>query len=208
MEPYRVALSSDFTKEDGTPTFPSFDLSPLTDNPKVEKIWVDAVDGVIPASALDECDALILLMPKVTRQSIPQNGRLKAVARFGVGYDTVDVDACTDGGVAVVITPDGVRRPVAVSIITYILALSQKLLIKDRICRQGPDGWAKRADHMGTGLVGKTFGQLGIGNIGAEAFRMAAPFGMRLIAHDPWCRRRPGRSPAGADCPLARRRRS
>ena len=76
----------------------------------------------------------------------------------------------------------------AVSILTYILALTQKLLIKDRLCRQGPDGWAKRSDHMGEGLVGKTLGQLGMGNIGAEVFRLAAPFGMSFLAHDPYAR--------------------
>ena len=69
---------------------------------------------------------------------------------------------------------------------TCMLALTQKLLIKDRLCRQGPDGWAKRSDHMGEGLVGKTLGQLGMGNIGAEVFRLAAPFGMRFLAHDPY----------------------
>ena len=186
MEPFRVAVSSDFRKDDGTPTFPSFDLSPLTGNPKAEMVWVDAVDGVIPATGLENCDALILLMPRVTAESIPSGGRLKAVARFGVGYDNVDVEACTKNNIAVIITPDGVRRPVAVSIITYILALSQKLMHKDRICREGPSGWARRADYMGEGLIGKTFGQLGMGNIGAEAFRMAAPFGMQFIAYDPF----------------------
>ena len=186
MEKFRVALSGDFKKEDGSPTFPSFDLAPLTENPKVETVWVDAVDGMIPASSLQDCDALVLLIPKVTADSIPDGGRLKAVARFGVGYDNVDVEACSNNSIAVIITPDGVRRPVAVSIITYVLALSQKLRQKDRICREGPDGWAKRADFMGEGLIGKTFGQLGMGNIGAEAFRMAAPFGMNFIAHDPY----------------------
>ena len=43
------------------------------------------------------------------------------VARFGVGYDTVDVPACSDNGIALVITPNGVRRPVAVAIIALIL---------------------------------------------------------------------------------------
>ncbi len=186
MDTFRVALSTDFRKADGSPTFPSFDLAPLKDNPNVELVWVDDVDGVIPVSALTGCDALILLMPKVTADSIPGDGRLAAVARFGVGYDNVDVTACTENAIAAIITPDGVRRPVAVSIITYVLALSQKLFVKDRICREGPSGWAKRADYMGEGLVGKTFGQLGMGNIGAEVFRMAAPFGMRLIAHDPY----------------------
>jgi D-3-phosphoglycerate dehydrogenase len=108
------------------------------------------------------------------------------VARFGVGYDTVDVEACTRAGIALVITPDGVRRPVAVSIVTLMLALTGKLMIKDRLTRQGAAGFAKRSEHMGVGLVGRTIGSLGIGNIGAELFRLLKPFDMRFIAHDPF----------------------
>jgi phosphoglycerate dehydrogenase-like enzyme len=186
MERFRVALSSDFRKADGTPTFPSFDLAPLTDDPRIATVWVDAVDGAIPADALAGCHGLILLVPRFGRVSIPAGDTLAAVARFGVGYDNVDVGACTENGIAVVITPDGVRRPVAITVLTFMLALSQKLMVKDRLCREGPDGWARRAEHMGEGLVGRTLGQLGIGNIGAEVFRVAAPLGMRFIAHDPY----------------------
>lgn len=186
MEPFRVALSGDFRKADGSPTYPSFDLTPLTSHPGIETVWVDPVDGIIPAAGLEGCHALILLMPRFARQSVPEGNTLAVVARFGVGYDNVDLAACDDNGIAAVITPDGVRRPVAVSVITYILALSQKLMVKDRICREGPDGWAKRSDHMGEGLVGKTLGQLGLGNIGAEVCRLAKPFDLKLIAHDPY----------------------
>ena len=185
-ERFRVALSGDFRKADGTPTYPSFDLSPLSADPRIETKWVDAVDGAIPGAALEDCDALILLTPRFGPGSAPKSGRLALVARFGVGYDTVDIPTCDANGIALAITPDGVRRPVAVTIVTYVLALSQKLLIKDRLCRQGPEGWARRGEFMGEGLVGKTFGQLGIGNIGAEALRLLAPFGMRMIAHDPY----------------------
>jgi phosphoglycerate dehydrogenase-like enzyme len=101
----------------------------------------------------------------------------------------VDIDACTEAGIAVVITPDGVRRPVAVSILTLILALTGKLLTKDRLTRAGPAGFNQRAEHMGIGLVGLTLGSLGIGNIGAEMFRLAKPFGMKFIAHDPYADR-------------------
>lgn len=186
MERFRVALSGDFRKPDGSPTYPSFDLEPLISHPRVETVWVDPVDGVIPAAGLSGCNALILLMPRFARQSVPAGDTLAVVARFGVGYDNVDLATCDEHGIAAVITPDGVRRPVAVSVITYILALSQKLMVKDRICREGPQGWAKRSDHMGEGLVGKTLGQLGLGNIGAEVCRLAKPFDLKLIAHDPY----------------------
>ena len=61
MSRFRVALSGDFRKADGSPTYPSFDLSPLTGDPGVEVVYVDAVDGVMPADGLAGCDALILL---------------------------------------------------------------------------------------------------------------------------------------------------
>jgi phosphoglycerate dehydrogenase-like enzyme len=112
------------------------------------------------------------------------------VARFGVGYDTVDVEACTNAGIALVITPDGVRRPVAVSIIALMLALTGKLLVKDKLTRSGPEAFARRVDHMGVGLVGRTLGSIGIGNIGAELFRLARPFDMKFIAHDPFADRK------------------
>jgi D-3-phosphoglycerate dehydrogenase len=186
MDKFRVALSGDFRKADGSPTFPTFDLSPLTEDPDIEIVWADPVEDAIPASALEGCHALILLMPRFTRASVPSDGSLAAVARFGVGYDNVDVAACGENAISVIITPDGVRRPVAVTVLTFILALSQRLLIKDRLCRRGPEGWAERSDHMGEGLIGKTLGQLGMGSIGAEVFRLAVPFGMRFIAHDPY----------------------
>jgi phosphoglycerate dehydrogenase-like enzyme len=79
-----------------------------------------------------------------------------------------------------------VRRPVAVSIITFMLALTGKLMAKDRLTRSGPRAWAERHAQMGVGLVGRTLGSLGIGNIGAEVFRLAKPFEMSFIAHDPY----------------------
>jgi phosphoglycerate dehydrogenase-like enzyme len=140
----------------------------------------------MPGSALADYDALILVVPLFSRQSIPANRRLGLVARFGVGFDNVDLDACNEAGIAVVTTPHGIRRPLAVAIITFILALTSKLMVKDRLTRQGPDGFNQRASHMGVGLVGRVLGSVGIGNIGAEMFRLAKPFDMRYIAHDPY----------------------
>ena len=183
---YRVAISGDFVRPDGTPAYPMFDLSPLTGDRRIEVDYVAAQDGAMPAAGLAGHDALILLGSKFARASIPGDGRLALVARFGVGYDNVDVEACTENGIALAITPDGVRRPVAVAILTYILALAGRLMIKDRLTREGPAGFAKKSQHMGVGLVGKTLGSIGIGNIGAEMFRLAKPFDLRFIAHDPY----------------------
>ena len=189
MGPFRVALSGDFRKADGSPTFPDFDLTPLAQAKDVEMVFLDNASP-IRGDQLEDFDALILLAHRFDATSVPKSGRLAVVARFGVGYDTVDVPACTANDIALAITPDGVRRPVAVSILTFILALTGKMMVKDKLARQGGPGFAARGQHMGVGLVGKTLGSLGVGNIGAEMFRLAKPFDMNFIAHDPFADKR------------------
>ncbi len=186
MKPFRVGLSADFMKPDGTAAFPSFDLSPLDEDPRIEWSFVPIDSGRITASAMEGLDALILLAARFDADSFPGDDRLALIARFGVGYDTVDVDACTKHNCALTITPNGVRRPVAVAILTFIFALSGKLMVKNQIARQGPEGWAKRVNHMGNGLQGQTLGSVGVGNIGAEMFRLAKPLDMSFIAYDPY----------------------
>jgi len=185
MADFRVALSGDFTRPDGQPSFPEFDLSPLQKKSGLDLTHLDK-EEVISAAQLDGIDALILLSSRMAAESFPGDGRLSVIARFGVGYDNVDVEACTRNDCALVITPDGVRRPVAVSILTLLFALTGKLMVKDRLARQGPEGWAQKTQHNGVGLVGRTLGSVGIGNIGAEMFRLAAPLDMHFIAHDPF----------------------
>ena len=134
MSAFRVALSADFRKADGSPSFAEFDLSPLQDHPDIDLFFLEP-EPEISAAQVADVDALILLTPRVGAASLTPNGRLATVARFGVGYDNVDLAACSAHDVAVVITPDGVRRPVAVSILTLIFALAGKLFVKDRLAR-------------------------------------------------------------------------
>ena len=74
-----------------------------------------------------------------------------------------------------------------------------KLMVKDQLTRDGPAGFAKQTDHMGVGLVGRTLGSIGIGNIGAELFRLAKPFDMKFIAHDPYRRCQGGAAELGIE---------
>src|SRR3546814_6605053 len=67
--------------------------------------------------------------------SFPTDRRLAVIARMGVGYDTIDLDACTAADVALTITPDAVRRPMATTQLCFILALAHNLVAKDRIAR-------------------------------------------------------------------------
>lgn len=181
---FRVGLTRDFLKADGSLGFGDIGLDLLDGDPRIEREFLPENVGVIPKELADQYDALLVLAPQVTAATVSDCKRLAIVARFGVGYDNVDVPACTANNVLLTITPDGVRRPVAVSAIAFMMALSHKLLIKDRLTREGR--WAEKLDHMGMGLTGRTLGLIGLGNIGREIFKMASPFEMRHLACDPY----------------------
>jgi phosphoglycerate dehydrogenase-like enzyme len=182
---FRVGVSGAFRRPDGRWNFPGFDLAPLADDLSFDVVQLGNGTTLVPADVAS-LDALILAGEALPASALPPASRLALVARFGVGYDKVDVAACTAAGVALTITPDAVRRPVAVAALTLVLALAGKLLVKDRLTREGPAGFARRTDHMGVGLEGRVLASLGLGNIAREMYRLAAPFGMRHIAHDPY----------------------
>ena len=183
MSKFRVGITADVLKSDGVPVF-GHEVLGLLDDPAIEWEYMDrASEEVTPAQAA-RYDVICAMLTKVTQGSVGgADRRLKLIARFGVGYDTIDVPACTRAGVILTIAPDGVRRPVATSALTFVLMLAQKVLLKDRLTRAGR--WSEKSDHIGTGLTGRTLGSIGIGNIGAELFRLAKPLEMNFIAHDP-----------------------
>ena len=182
---FRIGLSPATKRPDGKPVFPSYDLSPLAKDPRVEIAYFEG-KGELPASAIAGFDALVLMGERIAPGSFQPGMRLTHIARMGVGFDTIDLAACTANGVALTNTPPAVRRPMAVATLTYLLALAGNLFEKDRITREGPAGWAKRIDCHGTGLIGRTLGIVGLGNIGSEVVRMVKPLELRLIGCDPY----------------------
>jgi phosphoglycerate dehydrogenase-like enzyme len=183
---FRVGITRDTLRADGTSIFDKRALQ-ILDAAKLP--WEFIADNAKELTAAHgaQYDALCVLNPKVPAAVVagPEQ-RVKIVARMGVGYDSVDVKACTENGVILTNTPDGVRRPVATSILALILALSHKLFTKDTITRTGR--WAETTNHMGVGLTGKTVGSIGVGNIGGELFRLLAPLDMQHIAFDPYAK--------------------
>lgn len=183
MDSFRIGITADVLKSDGRPIFGEEALV-LLDTPQVEWEYMDKSSSEITAVHAARYDAICAMTTRVTPQSLGAGKlRLKLIARFGVGYDSIDVPTCTAAGVLLTIAPDGVRRPVATSALTLVLMLAQQVLIKDRLTRSGR--WNEKMDYIGTGLTGRTLGSIGIGNIGAELFRIAKPLEMRCIAHDP-----------------------
>jgi len=181
---FRVGVTRDNLKADGKPIFNESAFR-ILEEAGIEYEFLPENEPELTPETASKYDALAVMLAKVTRKTVSgPNRRLKLIARFGVGYDTVDVPACTENGVILSITPDGVRRPVAMSALTFVLMLAQKVMTKDRITREGR--WNERLNHFGTGLSGRVLGSVGVGNIGSELFRLAAPFGMRHMACDPY----------------------
>ncbi len=196
----RLGITHDFLKPDGTLGFAGIGLDLLQADRRIEYEFLPDYGTELPPSVAEEFDALLVLAPRVTAATLDGCRRLAIVARFGVGYDSVDVVACTRNDVVLTITPSGVRRPVAVAALTLLLAAAHKLLIKDRMTRAGR--WHEKLDAMGVGLTGRTLGLIGLGNIGREILRLAAPLDMQHLAHDPFVTPEAAEASGARWCPL------
>ncbi|TAK10757.1 MAG: hypothetical protein EPO32_14195 [Anaerolineae bacterium] len=128
-------------------------------------------------------DALIVRgRTRVTREVIEAGKNLKLVGRAGVGVDNIDLAAAAAQSVKVVNSPIATTNAVAEHTLALILAMVRQIPRADTLLKAGQ--WAKK-ELIGAELSGKTLGLLGLGRIGSSVGRLAAAFGMRVIAFDP-----------------------
>jgi D-3-phosphoglycerate dehydrogenase / 2-oxoglutarate reductase len=120
--------------------------------------------------------------------------RLRVVARTGVGVDLVDLEAASARGVTVVVTPGSGTRAVAEGVLALALHLVKRLGPLTDLVRDGR--WAERGRVPVGDLDGATIGIVGYGRIGRRVGELAAAFGMRVLAHDPF-----SPPPTDLDCP-------
>jgi D-3-phosphoglycerate dehydrogenase / 2-oxoglutarate reductase len=110
---------------------------------------------------------------------------LVAVSSNGAGYDTVDVDACTRRGIAVVNQTGGNKEAVAEHALAMLLTLSKRIIEVDRYMRRASN--IPRDRYIGTELLDKTIGIIGIGNVGGRLAELCRGlFHMRVLAYDPY----------------------
>jgi len=110
-------------------------------------------------------------------------GRLKGIARAGVGVDNIDVPLATSRGIMVMNTPDGNTLSTAELTWSLILSLSRKIAPANHSLKEGQ--W-DRKKFKGTQVAGKTLGVVGLGRIGKAVAERALGFDMRVIAYDPY----------------------
>ena len=132
----------------------------------------------------DVVEAVMLRSESFDRDKISHSPRLRIIARHGVGSDNVDVDAATDAGVWVTITPGRNARAVAEHVFALALALGRKIPVAAGRTRDG--FWSQnKAELTGFELHGRTLGLLGLGSIGSLVLPTARAFGMQVLVTDP-----------------------
>jgi phosphoglycerate dehydrogenase-like enzyme len=187
MDKFRVGFSNDFLDEHGHLVFPDIGLARFDQATGLTHDFISDYRGEYVPEQLLPYDVVISLKPRFTAASLQGIERLCAIGRCGVGYDNVDLAACTERDIAVFITPGAVVRPVAESIVLFVLALSHNLVLKDRAVRQGR--WAESTRRLGRQPEDRVVGTVGLGNIASETIRLLRPFGVKkFLAFDPYVR--------------------
>jgi phosphoglycerate dehydrogenase-like enzyme len=180
---FEVAFTADFLS-DGKLVFKDIGLESLAKDQAIQYRFLEP-EATLSPHQLHNLDALICLGPKITAASLSRADHLIAVARFGVGYDSVDVNACTQADVALFIAAGAVNHSVAEAILGWMLALGHHLKQKDQLTREGR--WNERSYWMGSEIRGKVVGLIGVGGIGGTLVDLLRPFGAaEIVAFDPY----------------------
>lgn len=162
---------------------PPSGLEPLQD-PRFELIETSGLRGDAMAEALRDVDAVIVRSTSnIDRAALALTERLRVIGRAGVGVDNIDVDAATEKGIPVFNAPSGNTISAAELTLALMLAVMRRLAAADRSMRAGE--WDRKS-YRGMELHGKVLALVGVGRIGGEVARRARPFGMRIVASDPF----------------------
>lgn len=128
---------------------------------------------------------LVVRVAKVNREIIERGKNLLVIAKHGVGYDNIDVEAATQKRIPVVNTPEANTESVAEHILGLMFSLSRKICVSNKALKQGR--FERREDYTGVELKDKKLGVVGLGRIGSEtAHKCKVAFNMDIIVYDPY----------------------
>ncbi|HWB09538.1 MAG TPA: NAD(P)-dependent oxidoreductase [Pirellulales bacterium] len=192
---FRVALTGDFLDESGQPGYGDLGLPLWKDAPSIRYhflhdqaprddagYWRNLYSMEVEPGHIADIEGLIVLRPYVTARMFADGaGGLVAIGRSGAGYDKIDVAACTANDVVLFNAPHGLHHATASSALLFMLALAKRLPEQERVARTGD--WRQQPRIMGSELIGRTLGIVGLGNSGRELARLVAPFEMTVLAY-------------------------
>jgi D-3-phosphoglycerate dehydrogenase len=135
----------------------------------------------VDADGLKGFEAIVVGVQRITREML-QNSSVKIIAKHGVGVDNIDLEAATELGIPVTVTPNANAVSVAELTIGFIFALSKKLIdLHNNLYHK-----RQFVSNVGLELHGKILGIVGFGSIGKEVAKRALCLGMRVLVYDPY----------------------
>lgn len=131
-----------------------------------------------------EADGLLVTYAEVTGDMIAGMKNCKVISRFGIGVDSVDVEAATKAGIVVTYVPDYCIDEVSDHAMALLLTLARKTALSNSLAHQGR--WEMPAVVPINRLRGRTMGLVGFGNIPQAVAPKAQAFGLKVITSDPF----------------------
>src|SRR3712207_5913063 len=132
-----------------------------------------------------DCDALLnTYAGPITADVMARMQKCKIIARYGIGVDTIDLEAATAAGIIVTNNPTYCIEEVAEHTMALLLACARKVVFYDRLVRS--DRWEVPPGKPMFRLAGSTLGLVGFGNIARQVAVRAAAFGMNVLYSDPF----------------------
>jgi D-3-phosphoglycerate dehydrogenase / 2-oxoglutarate reductase len=171
--------------------FPYEVWPPAFDGLDVEIVSVECRNGEEALEAVREADVVMIGGFRVDAAMIGAMERARVICGFGHGFEGVDIDTATKAGILVTNAAEICHLEVANHAAALLLALNRKVVQYDRAMRRGV--WDRPAGRPITPLDGETAGLIGLGAIGQALARRLQPFGLRLIAYDPYVEEHPAR---------------
>jgi len=161
-------------------------LAYLAEHCEVESNQADQpFDPATLAQRMDDKDGVVCcLTDRIDEALLAKSPRLKVVANIAVGYNNIDVPACTARGVMVTNTPGVLDDSTADLAFTLILATARRLTEAEAYVRAGKwQGWHLK-QMLGVDVHHATLGIIGMGRIGQQIARRASGFKMRVLYHN------------------------
>lgn len=182
---YRVAFTADFFNSMGKSRYRDVGMSIFDQEPRIQIVPLSEFHPVIRPQQLLGIHAVVVMDVGVDANSVSDSRDLVAIARFGVGYNDIDVQACTAADVVFFTAAGGVDRSMAEATVGWMIALSHHFRTKDLLVRSGQ--WNLAPQYVGYELRDHTFGSVGMGGIARATIKLLQGFGMaQSIAYDPY----------------------
>ena len=141
-------------------------------------------DDIIAAA--QDSDAILTIGAPMTRHVMENLPRCRVIVRYGIGYDTVDVDAAIDNNILLVNIPDFCFEEVSNHAIALLLACAKKMVHLNNLVKEGRWREAKQAQSPMGPVYGQICGIIGCGNIGRATAKKAQCFGLKVLGYDPY----------------------